>query len=209
MAHQVRVGAIERVWLALPRSTALIGIVLGVLLLAAGCSSSGETENRGIPGLGDSATNDDGSVGADGEAPTTTLFDYDAAYDLGDPISFDAAQLGECINEYNWVQERQPQNLLIALDCELPHDKEVYFTREFPAGPEVPYPGEELMNDYATRVCYNAFEEFVGQTYELSTYEIDHTYPPRDNYEVGRYREIICMVRSNPQTTGSAKGTGL
>ncbi len=183
----------------------LFALLVVLALVGVACSSTADADADsppGIPGIGDS-----GSDSA--SAPPTTTFDIDAAYDLGDPIEFHQAQMGECLNEYDWVQDRQPRNLLIALDCSLPHDKEVYLIDVFDAGPDVPYPGEELMKDIATRKCYNQFANFVGQTYEDSQFDIDLTFPPRENYLVGNYRDIICMVTSSEQTVGSAKGSGL
>lgn len=185
-----------------PRSRNPLRVALTVVfaLIVVACSSASGTSEDGSD---DSGTGDSGT----GSTPPTT-FDIDAAYDLGDPIEFYQAQEGECLNEYDWVQDRQPRNLLIALDCSLPHDKEVFLITIFDAGPDDPYPGEELMKDIATRKCYNSFAEFIGQTYEESEFDIDLTYPPRENYEVGKYRDITCMVTSNEQTVGSARGSG-
>ena len=84
----------------------------------------------------------------------------------------------------------------------------MYSITPFDAGPNDPYPGEELMKDIATRKCYNLFADFVGLPYEDSVYDIDLTFPPRENYEAG-YRDIICMVVTSEQTEGSAAGAGL
>ena len=179
----------------------LIAMTVVVALIAAACSSSSDAADQPTEFVG-------GITDTETESTPTTTFDIRAAQDLGDPIAFHQAQEGECLNEYDWVQDRQPRNLLIALDCDIPHDKEVYAIDTFEAGPDDPYPGEELMKDIATRKCYNAFADFVGLTYEDSVYDIDLTFPPRENYEVG-YRDIICMVVTSEQTVGSAAGSGL
>lgn len=186
-----------------PSQSVVLAFTVLLAVAAVACSSTADTDADGS-GSG----NELGS--ADGSTPPTT-FDFNAAYDLGEPIKFHQAEEGECLNEYDWVQDRQPKNLLIALDCSLPHDKEVYAINVFDAGPDDPYPGEELMKGIATRLCYNSFAEFVGETYEESIYDIDLTYPPRENYEdpIGRYRDIICMVVTSEQTVGSARGSGL
>lgn len=179
-----------------------IVLVVGVLgVLAAACSSASETADS-------SSVDQRADDRAAAAAATTTSIDWGEIILDEDPIDFYQAVLGSCLNEYSWVQDKQRVNRLTEVECELPHEKEVYVVTQYNASAEDPYPGEELMSEIATQLCYRDFEIFVGQSYERSKYEIDHTYPPRANYEVG-YRDIICMVKTAERTVGSARQSKL
>ncbi len=191
-------------------------LVAGLLLLAAmivlAACSTGEKRTEFL-GVGDDDATQQESDGAEGEgdqgeevSPPTT-FDWDKALDEGDPIALGEAQVGDCLNEYSWIQDGEGQDLIFEVPCDIPHDKEVFMIDVFPGDASVPYPGEEFMGNYASQVCYLNFADFIGESYELSAYSIDHTYPPRANYEDGLYRDITCMVAGDGRTIGSAIGS--
>ncbi|MEE9414664.1 MAG: septum formation family protein [Acidimicrobiales bacterium] len=179
----------------------LLCAVLLALLVLSSCSSGSASDDdqatAGLPGVLQA-----------GVAATTTSIDWGEIILDEDPIDFYQAELGSCLNEYSWVQDKQRINRLTEVSCELPHEKEVYLVTQYSATAEEPYPGEELMTEIATQLCYRDFEVFVGQSFELSKYDIDHSYPPRANYEVG-YRDIICMVKTTDKTVGSARQSRL
>ncbi len=67
------------------------------------------------------------------------------------------------------------------------------------------------MRGFALRVCYEQFEAFVGEIYELSVYEIGVFTPNRTNFEheVARYRGVHCWLYEDSveSVSGSARGT--
>ena len=52
------------------------------------------------------------------------------------------------------------------------------------------------MRGFALRVCYERFEAFVGEAYELSVFEIGVFTPNRTNFEheEARYRGVHCWL---------------
>jgi hypothetical protein len=82
----------------------------------------------------------------------------------------------------------------------------------YPAEHPSPFPGESVVREFAMQSCYRAFEDWVGQTYELSELDIGVIVPTEENFEddAARYRGIHCWVErydAEPMV-GSAAGSG-
>ena len=66
------------------------------------------------------------------------------------------------------------------------------------------------MQAFATSVCYDEFEGFVEEIYELSELKLDFLTPNRTNFEdsKARFRGIHCYVYKNgEELLGTARGS--
>lgn len=105
----------------------------------------------------------------------------------------------ECFNTYGIVdvddEDAQPETRVI--ECSIAHESEVYLQRNFPAGADEPYPGEEDLERWAEQQCYAEFEAFVGAEYELSALQIGVIHPSLTTWTgPGLHREVTCFVYS-------------
>ncbi len=96
------------------------------------------------------------------------------------------------------------------VECPLPHDNEVYFITEMDDVAGAPFPGVEAVTEFADTVCFDAFEGYVGQQYELSALEIAYLIPTEQSWVLPD-REVVCFVfnRSGPKLEDSVEGLGL
>lgn len=180
-------------------------ILLAVLVSLGACSSEGAEADTGS----EDASSED-STSESEEEDESAIPEW-----TGAPLNPFDLRSGQCFNEVSWIDEVQERriNITAAIDCNQPHDKEVYHEAEFPAPNGAPYPGELKMSEWSTEVCYEAFEDFVGEEYELSMYGIDFLQPTQETFEhpVGRHRRVTCFLYDTggePLTT-SARGSAL
>jgi len=105
--------------------------------------------------------------------------------------------LGECFNQIEDLQQGVQVVVTTRVGCFMPHQSQVFYMLEFPAGSPAIYPGDKVMRDFALQSCYREFESWVGTKYETSELEIDVLTPNQTNFEdsVARYRGIHCFVR--------------
>ena len=125
------------------------------------------------------------------------------------PYDLDA---GNCFNEYRWTNSSDDLiEITTEVECGGLHDNEVYFQVEHPADGESPFLGETQMEAWAVRECYEAFEGFVGQVYELSGYDIGTFQPTQETWQLGNHREITCFLfdDAGDQLQGTVAATGL
>ena len=208
----------------LPWSRTAYSVVVAGLLVA--CSSQTENDTTSTTGVSDPAA----AAAASGPPDTVDVAaspSDDAAADQDDPDELDLIDpldiAGEIVNEYSLVQGdcfnrfeglREGQRLAITarVGCDEPHWGEVYHTFEFEAPHPSVYPGDDAVRDYALRICYDHFEDFVEEKYELSDYDIGVFTPNRTNFEheQARYRGVHCWLYHLDAETvsGSAEGVG-
>ncbi|MDE0653578.1 MAG: septum formation family protein [bacterium] len=122
-------------------------------------------------------------------------------------------EVGQCFNSYlTALGDNQFQQLTTVVDCAGPHDGEVYFQIFHPAEAGEPFPGGDEMQTWAERHCYEQFEGFVGQEYELSELEIGLLSPTNETWSdpIGRHREVTCYVEAwrGGRLLGSMRGSG-
>lgn len=153
------------------------------------------------------STGGDGTSGASGTtvagASTTTSTTIAI---LGDPLNQFTLVLGDCFNRYDVGTNA----ITTKLSCDEPHQREVYFVASHPAAFGEPWPGDDALQRYAQRLCYQNFAAFVGVIYELSELGIGALTPPQPNWEDerARFRGITCYVVRNDgkPMVGSMRG---
>lgn len=180
-------------------------LVIAVVLLGAGCTSTGEAASDGV-NAADSAT------GAALETEGESSGEPDWTGEQLNPFDLRA---GQCFSEWSWFDEQFDRriNITAAVDCSQSHKKEAFFEAEFPAPNGAPFPGETRMTEWSTDVCYAAFADFVGIEYERSIYGIDFIQPTRETFEhpVGRHRRVTCVLHhiDDEDLLGSARQTAV
>lgn len=136
---------------------------------------------------------------ADSEQVETQVLSEAAVPEVpGAPLNRFDLQVGDCFNEGSWFDEELDRriDLTASIDCDQPHQNEVYFDAAFPAPASAQFPGDDALAEWSTQLCYDAFEPFIGLEYELSAYEIGFVQPTRETFEhpVGLHRRVFCYV---------------
>jgi hypothetical protein len=118
-------------------------------------------------------------------------FGYDREGDLADVAS---REVGICFN----------QDPPVVTDCASPHDREVYYSAPLPADS---WPGEHEVDLDADDVCYSAFEDYVGLSYEDSDYDYTFYAPAEPEWRAGD-RTVVCVVTpADSYLVGTVKGS--
>ena len=138
---------------------------------------------------------------------------FDATQIRGDPVNQYDLVFGDCFNRIEALRAGRKVVITSRLPCDDPHQYEVFHYTEYDAPHPAIFPGEDVMTDFGLQACYLEFEEFVGEIYERSVYEIGVFIPNRDNFEHSRarYRGITCWLYHDEfeETEGSAAGSGI
>jgi hypothetical protein len=92
----------------------------------------------------------------------------------------------------------------VAVDCEQPHDAEIYAATELPDGP---YPGVEAMRAAADDFCLPLFAAFVGTDYLASELDVYPLLPSEDGWNSAGDREILCVLVAPEDVTGTLEAS--
>lgn len=165
----------------------------GMLLWATGCSAGdGDAAAEPAPAI----------VTAEAESgPDETSDEADAVEERpleGRTIDRFALETGMCFNEYvvTDAETGESDELTTRVDCRRAHDGEVYAEHVHPADATVPFPGTSELQRWGTKACYEDFQGFVGERYELSRLEIGVIVPDEPSWTAGLYRTVACFVRA-------------
>lgn len=182
--------------------------MFAALTFVAACSSSPDDAETGTDGSVENSIGDDSNGIALSDEPTEPNVP-------GAPLNPFDLRAGQCFNQGSWYDEGLERriDLTASIECTLQHQREMYHEADFPAPNGAPFPGETKMTEWSTQVCYEAFDDFVDNEYELSMFEIGFFQPTQATFEheVGRHRRVTCYLYDPVEETktGSAQGTGL
>ena len=145
---------------------------------------------------GSGGQEDPGDRDGNGDAGSTELGPIDPLDIAGEIISEYSLVEGDCFNRLEGLQSGRRLAITARVGCNQSHWAEVYHTFELDAPYPAVYPGDDAVHGYALRVCYEQFEAFVGEAYELSLHEIGVFTPNRTNFEheQARYRGVHCWL---------------
>jgi len=115
---------------------------------------------------------------------------------------------GDCINLVSTVDangDNVQGNSVV--DCTQPHDKEVFSVFDYPNAGSA-FPGYEQIGSVQQGQCQSDFEEYVGVTWEQSSFTISYGSPDESSWASGD-RAIHCLLgdASGGKLTGSAQGS--
>lgn len=98
--------------------------------------------------------------------------------------------VGDCFDEAADFDGGEVSDVPI-VDCEEPHDYEVFATEDWNEGDD--YPGDAALVEWADGVCEGAFESYVGSPYATSALYYTHLVPSAGSWTTGD-REVACML---------------
>ena len=136
---------------------------------------------------------------------------FDATQIRGEPVNQYDLVFGDCFNRIEALRAGRKVVITSRIDCTDAHQYEVFHMTQYPAPHPAIFPGEDVMTEFGLNACYLQFETFVGEIYELSTYDIGIFIPTRENFEHSRarYRGITCwlFIDDEEEIAGSAQFT--
>jgi hypothetical protein len=177
------------------RSRLVLTAIAALCVIASACSDDGD------PTAATTTT-------AAPETTTTTAPPLEA----GRQVFVYTPAVGQCFDRRQ-LEERptsgpQQTDIVLVLDCSLPHENEVFDVLELPdAGSD--YPGEPAMQAFARARCTANFAAFVGRSYETSALEVGYYLPSSNEWDSGA-RRLGCYVYdvNGEKLVGSIRGSG-
>jgi hypothetical protein len=121
-----------------------------------------------------------------------------------------AFTIGDCVNIPDGAEITDYESV----DCDEPHDHEVFALPQHPDGEGAPYPGQDALLEFAQQRCDEAFEGYVGTDYASSALYLTALTPSEEAWTDAGDREIVCLLAGEPvdgeftQLTGSKEGSG-
>ena len=116
-------------------------------------------------------------------------------------------KVGDCFHEGDDEGE-EIENVEI-VDCDEPHQYEVYAAVDLEAPNDARFPGYDHLDSVTSSLCLDHFDEYVGVTYEDSLLGIRTLSPSRDSWEELGDRGVICALfdLEDLYMEGSMKGS--
>lgn len=119
-------------------------------------------------------------------------------------VSFAPVDVGDCVEILaDFLDE------LEAVDCEEPHEGEVFVVEEYVGESSDPFPGNQALEAFIDDVCEGTrFEDYVGIDYASSELDFVYWLPTPEFWPLGD-REIVCVLADSDGSLleGSVKGT--
>ncbi len=117
--------------------------------------------------------------------------------------------VGECFDDWEGSLTGATQEVtdVPIVDCDEPHDNEVYAISNMPSGP---FPGDSEIQEWASDRCHERFEPFVGKAYVDSRLDFGALFPTEETW-ADDDTEVICFVWDVDflKLTGSMQGSGI
>ena len=172
----------------------LLGALLGALLIT-GCVQSSQRSQATLPPVlatpvDTTPTQETNQIAL---TTTTTLPPEGLITDIS------IVEVGHCFNNYRLENERtgSSENIFTLVDCERPHEGEVYHQVIHPAATDAEYPGDRAMENWEQEECYKTFQDWVGQEFELSGLYFSSIRPDAQLWnDDPSARRLSCYLRS-------------
>jgi hypothetical protein len=197
-------------------------VTLGLIVFLAGCTPSGGgcvpvEEPGGSPGTVDTTTTttdpddtttttnpDDTTTTTEAEETTTTTTATTLPGGGDDGVRVEQLELEDCFSPTN--ADTFVDRVRI-IDCDTPHSMEVF--AQYELDQDATYPGGNELTWAAKDDCRDRFDEYVGQSYWDSEFDLKVLIPSFSTWDVGD-RTITCLIvdPSGDLLDGPAKGAG-
>lgn len=128
--------------------------------------------------------------------------DDDGDITSGGEVSVEDLVVGDCLAE-EFSGDEENVYTVSARPCDEPHNGEVFHDLEV-AEPE--FPGDVEMSEIADSTCYQAFEPFVGLTYEDSELDFYYYVPTAQTWKYGD-RLVTCVLISPEDVSETLQGS--
>ena len=138
-------------------------------------------------------------------APTTTT--TEAPITAGHQISVYVPKVGDCYDDRTVGTPPTTSQIVLLLDCALPHQNQVYATLDYP--PDPTFPGTGVLEAYAKAHCVASFQAFVGKPFETSIYGLGYELPTADSWGNGIRHVLGCLLvdPAGGRLAGTAQGS--
>ena len=113
---------------------------------------------------------------------------------------------GDCFN----YQESDEISDVDLVQCDDPHQREVYAVVSITAAPGLPFPGSSRVEDVGSNFCLERFDEYVERPYLDSLLDIETFLPTQESWEEQDDREVTCSLYDLEELymEGSMQGSG-
>lgn len=101
------------------------------------------------------------------------------------------AKVGDCIN---FPGDNSTEGIVESVEgvpCDSPHEEEVFHQFRSALGPG--WPGDDALAEESSQRCYDAFEPYVGRSYQSSDLDFYYWIPTETGWEQGDY-EVTCLA---------------
>lgn len=151
---------------------ALVAVALAVL---ASCSSKEEATTPNTTGT---------------TAPPETTTTTEVPLAAGRQIFVWTPEPGECFDKRK-PDPKKPDEVVLKLDCNLPHSNEIFGTIDLPVKD---HPGDPFMKELGMKECPKQFKVYVGAPYETSRWEMGYYFPPASSWGQSNKHVIGCYL---------------
>lgn len=141
----------------------------------------------------------------EGPSPGDSALDPTTTQGGGTSIDVFDLEVGDCFD----VPSTGNISDVEGLDCDEPHDNEVFAIFEIAGGPNAPFPGSEAVSREAQAECTGTlFSDYVGVPFQQSSFSATSINPTRETWERLDDREVICVITGGDggTLTSSAQG---
>lgn len=120
---------------------------------------------------------------------------------LGRVANAGSTTIGSCLEE-----PAKHSSLAAVTDCSGPHGAEVFKVTALDGSS---WPGYDEVDSLADDLCYDSFDDYVGGSYDSSSYDYAWFAPDDAEWRSGE-RRVVCVVVPYDQDklNGSVRGTG-
>jgi hypothetical protein len=171
-----------------------------VLVAAAGCAvgSDGPVHVVGASSPGTAVARTTSSTG---EVTTTTAWlEPSVVEDVGGVREL-GLEVGDCF------RGEMPEFDIV--DCEEPHDAEVFGLDDHHAAEGAPYPGRAELSFVTDQRCVEAYASHVGESIQETEWRILIVEPSEESWDERDDRAFLCaLVSTDDALVGSQQGTG-
>jgi len=96
-------------------------------------------------------------------------------------------EVGDCMDDYGTATDISSVPIV---DCDKEHDAEVYAVEDIDSDS---FPGVTEVSDAADEICIDAWEDFVGISYEESLLDYSALMPTEETWALGD-KEVVCTI---------------
>lgn len=118
--------------------------------------------------------------------------------------TFDALEVGDCLPLVVYGEDEMVSELPV-VPCEQPHTDEVFFIYDVDGGE---FPGDDALTETSWNGCYDAFQAYVGTSYEASELDFYNYQPTKGSWVREGDRTVQCILFSYEDVTGTLQGSG-
>ena len=110
-------------------------------------------------------------------------------------------EVGDCMDDFGTAEDITSVPII---DCDEEHDAEVYATEDIDSDS---FPGASEVSDEADEICIDAWEDFVGISYEDSFLNYSALTPSEESWALGD-KEVVCTISKFDENGDLVKVTG-